>query len=178
MSEESKPPRTFSDPKEIELLVLDVDGVLTDGSINIDDDGREIKRFYVRDGYAMKHWMGLGYQIAIITGRSGEALNHRLRSLGVHEEMVVQGSRGKGADLDEIVQRTGIAIERVSCVGDDWPDLPMIERVGYPMCPADAEPEVRQRCAYITHRPGGQGSVREAIAHLLIAKNQHQPPVS
>ncbi len=168
-------PRTFSDPASIELLVLDVDGVMTDGSINIDDDGRETKRFHVRDGFAMKLWLTKGYRLAIITGRSGEALKHRLRSLGLPDEMVIQGSRDKSAALDVILERTGIDVARAAHMGDDWPDLPAIERVGFPICPANAEPEVIERCALVTKRDGGQGAVREAIAQLLIAKGEYAP---
>lgn len=167
--------RQFSDPKGIELIILDVDGVLTDGSINIDDDGRETKRFHVRDGYAMKMWMRLGFKLAIITGRSGEALTHRLASLGVPGDMVIQGSRDKGADLDTLIARTGIDETRIACMGDDWPDLPMIARVGYPIAPGDGEPEVLGRCAFITRRAGGHAAVREAIAHLLSAKGLYEP---
>jgi 3-deoxy-D-manno-octulosonate 8-phosphate phosphatase (KDO 8-P phosphatase) len=167
----------YADPSSIRLLVLDVDGVLTDGSINIDDDGRETKRFHVRDGYAMKLWMRQGYHLAVITGRSGTALQHRLNSLGVPEEMVIQGSRDKSADLDTIMERAGVPIERTACMGDDWPDLAMMNRVGYPMCPADAEPEVIRACAFIAARPGGHACVREAIAHLLDARDAYDPDV-
>lgn len=167
--------RIFSDPASIELLVLDVDGVLTDGSINIDDDGRETKRFHVRDGYAMKLWMRQGLHLAIITGRSGMALTHRLSSLGVPEDMVIQGSKDKAADLELIMQLCGVSEEHAACMGDDWPDLPMMRRVGYPMCPADAESEVQTQCAYIANRSGGHACVREAIAHLLSAREAYTP---
>ncbi len=170
--------RRFSDPRDIELFVLDVDGVLTDGSINIDDDGRETKRFHVRDGYAMKLWMRHGFKLAVITGRSGEALLHRLATLGVPDNLIIQGSRGKGDDLDTIVSRTGIDEPRIACMGDDWPDLPIIRRVGYPIAPADAEPEVLALCAHVTARRGGHAAAREAIAHVLSAKGLYEPPPS
>lgn len=168
--------RIFTDPASVELLVLDVDGVLTDGSINIDDDGRETKRFHVRDGYAMKLWMGSGLPLAVITGRSGQALSHRLRSLGVPDEMVIQGSRDKSAALDTILDIAGVEESRAAHMGDDWPDLSILQRVGYPMCPSDAEPEVRRVCAFASSRPGGHAAVREAIAHLLAARGQYHPP--
>lgn len=167
---------THADPASIRLLILDVDGVLTDGSINIDDDGRETRRFHVRDGYAMKLWMRQGYHLSIITGRSGMALTHRLNVLGVPEDMVIQSSKDKSADLDIILQRSDVPIEHAACMGDDWPDLPMMRRIGYPMCPADAEPEVRAQCAYIADKPGGHACVREAIAHLLTARGSYAPP--
>jgi len=169
--------RDFSDPAEIELLVLDVDGVLTDGSINIDDHGHELKRFHVRDGYAMKLWVSLGNQIAVVTGRTGSALQHRLDSLEVPKNLIFQGCRDKSEALTQVLEHTGCDEERTSFMGDDWPDLPAIERVGYPMCPADAEFEVRRVCALVTSRAGGNAAVREAIAHLLEARGQYHPPV-
>lgn len=175
MKDASTKARVFSDPSSVKLLVLDVDGVMTDGSINIDDHGHETKRFHVRDGYAMKLWMSKGYKLAIITGRSGSALQHRLESLGVPEKMIIQGSRDKSTALDTILEEAGCDVLHVAYMGDDWPDLPAIDRVGFPMCPADAEAEVIERCALITKRPGGQAAVREAIAHLLRSKREYFP---
>jgi len=171
-----KTTRQFSDPKIIELFVFDVDGVLTDGSINIDDEGRETKRFHIRDGYAFKLWMAAGYKVAIITGRTGKALLHRLATIGVPDDMIIQGSRDKSADLDLIIGRTGVEEERIAYMGDDWLDIPPMRRVGLPFAPADAEPEVRAVAARITTRAGGQGVAREAIASILRAKGQYEPP--
>lgn len=168
--------RLFADPKDIELLILDVDGVLTDGSININDDGSETKRFHVRDGYAMKMWMNAGLKLAIITGKSGEALKHRSRALGIDDSMLIQGSRDKSASLDAIMGLTATVESKIALMGDDWPDLPAITRVGYPMCPADAEAEVRDVCAWTATRNGGHGAVREAIAHVMGAMGIYQPP--
>ena len=176
MSErEFYPGRVFADPASIELIVLDVDGVLTDGSINIDDDGRETKRFHVRDGYGMKLWMNMGFHLAIITGRSGSALTHRLKSLGVPYDMIIQGSKDKGKDLQTILERCDAVPEVTACMGDDWPDLKMMARVGYPMCPADAEFEVRSSAAFVCSKTGGNAAVREAIAHLLGARDIYHP---
>jgi len=163
------------DPAQIELFIFDVDGVLTDGSININDDGSETKRFSVRDGYAFRLWQNAGLKIAIITGRSGSALMHRMRSLGVDESLIIQGSRNKSDALDVIIERTGIDASRIAYMGDDWPDLPAITRVGFPTCPSDAEPEVRNACTFIATKPGGNGAAREAIAHILCAKGLHSP---
>lgn len=164
-----------ADPAQIELFVFDVDGVLTDGTINIDDDGRETKKFHVRDGYAMKLWTRCGLKIAIITGRTGQALLHRTRSLGIDDAMVIQGSRDKSASLDELIERTGIDASRIAFMGDDWPDLPALKRVGLPVAPADAEPEARALCALVTTRNGGRGAAREAIARVLSAKGLYHP---
>ena len=158
------------DPKDIELIVFDVDGVLTDGTINIDDDGRETKRFHVRDGFGMKLWLSKGFKLAIITGRSGEALKHRLAPIGIPGELVIQGSRDKSADLDRVLSMTGVGADRAAFLADDWPDIPALERVGYPMAVSDAEPEVLALARYVSVRNGGHGAARDAIAHLLNAK--------
>tara|TARA_R110002073_G_scaffold1715_3_gene12333 strand:+ start:92842 stop:93348 length:507 start_codon:yes stop_codon:yes gene_type:complete len=164
-----------TDPSQIELIIFDVDGVLTDGSININDDGSETKRFSVRDGYAFRLWLNAGLKIAIITGRSGKALTHRLYSLGIDESMIIQGSKDKSEALDDIIQRTGIDASKIAYMGDDWPDLPALTRVGLPICPADAEPEVIAACELVTQKPGGHGAAREAIAHILGAKGLYSP---
>jgi len=159
-------------PKDIaanvELFVLDVDGVLTDGSIYIDDLGRETKRFNVRDGFGIKLWQKLGLHAAIITGRTGKAVQYRMAELKVQH--VVQGSGDKGKAVEELAGKLGIGLEKVACLGDDWPDLAMMKRVGYPMCVADADSRVKKAAAFVTKMAGGQGAAREAIEHLISSK--------
>jgi len=162
-------------PATIELIIFDVDGVLTDGSINIHDDGSETKRFNVRDGYAFRLWRNAGFKIAIITGRSGQALAHRMNALGIDDKLMIQGSKDKSKSLDLIIERTGINESMIAYMGDDWPDLPALTRVGFPICPHDAEPEVRSVCDLVTSKPGGHGAAREAIAHILRAKGLYTP---
>lgn len=157
-----------ADPAKVELLVLDVDGVLTDGSILLDDDGRETKRFNIRDGLGLRVWMRLGFKAAVITGRTGGAVKHRMAELGIED--VVQGSQRKGEALAGLAVRTGVGLDRIACIGDDWPDLAVMRRVGYPMAVADADPRVRAAAVYVTKSPGGRGAVREAVEHLLDAK--------
>ncbi|MFM9996017.1 MAG: KdsC family phosphatase [Phycisphaerales bacterium] len=152
-------------PASITLLALDVDGVLTDGSIVIDDDGRETKRFNVRDGFGIALWRKLGFTVAIITGRKSLVVEHRARELGI--DPVIQGSTDKSASLDEVLARTGIAAANAAFVGDDWPDIPAMRRVGYPIAVGDADPRVKAIARYVTTLPGGRGAVREAIEHLL-----------
>jgi 3-deoxy-D-manno-octulosonate 8-phosphate phosphatase (KDO 8-P phosphatase) len=152
-------------PETIKLLALDVDGVLTDGGIMLDDHGRELKRFCAADGVGLRTWSRLGYRAAIITGRSGSALLHRLRELGIAD--VIQGSKNKAASLAELHARTGVAPEAMAFLGDDWPDLPVLRRVGYPMAVANADHAVKKAARFVTQRPGGHGAVREAIEHLL-----------
>ncbi len=164
-----------SDPASIELIIFDVDGVLTDGTININDDGSETKKFNVRDGFGMRLWLDAGFKIAIITGRSGEALKHRLASLKIDPELVIQGSRDKSEALDVIVEKTSIDPSKIAYLADDWPDLVAMHRVGLPMAVHDAEPEVIEAAAFVTARKGGRGAARDAIAHLLKAKGMYQP---
>lgn len=153
---------------EITMLVLDADGVLTDGSILLDDDGREVKRFSVRDGFGVKLWQRMGFAAAIITSRSGRALEHRARELGI--ELVIQGAADKAAALAELARRSGTEPAQMAYLADDWPDLPALRLVGYPMAVADAEPAVRAIAAHVTARPGGRGAVRDAVEHLLGAR--------
>ena len=164
-----------SDPSSIELFIFDVYGVLTDGSININDDGSETKRFSVRDGLGFKLWMEAGFKLAIITAKTGDSLKHRMKSLGVDDSMIIQGSKNKSEALDEIIKRTGIDESRIAYMGDDWPDLGAINRVGFPVCPNDAEPEVQAACTFVTAKPGGHGAARQAIAHILVAKGIYTP---
>jgi 3-deoxy-D-manno-octulosonate 8-phosphate phosphatase (KDO 8-P phosphatase) len=151
--------------ERIRLLCLDVDGVLTDGSIWISDRGEETKRFHVRDGFAIRLWQRLGGTVAVITGRSGLALRHRLDELGVRH--LVNGSPDKGRDLERLLGELGIPATACAMVGDDLPDLPAMRRCGYPIAVADAAAEVRAAAAFVTTTGGGHGAVREAIEHLL-----------
>lgn len=163
-------------PPDIELLILDVDGVLTDGGIMLDDNGAETKRFHVRDGTGIRIWLELGYQVAMITGRSGKALAHRTAELGVKH--VIQGSRDKGAAFDELTRSLSIDPSRAAVLADDLPDLPVMRRAGYAMAVADASREVRKLASYVTSRPGGHGAAREAVELLLKAKNRWDDAIS
>jgi 3-deoxy-D-manno-octulosonate 8-phosphate phosphatase (KDO 8-P phosphatase) len=152
--------------RKIELLLLDVDGVLTDGTLHYSDDGVETKRFHVRDGSGLKLWQFAGKRIAVISGRRSRAVANRCAELGI--EIVKQGA---GADkrpaFAEVLAETGLAPERICAVGDDWPDLPLFERCGLAIAPADASRDAIARADYITTVPGGHGAVRDAIEWLL-----------
>jgi len=156
--------------EQIKLLCLDVDGVLTDGGISIDDAGHETKRFHVRDGAAMRMWSKLGLEIAIITGRNGMALRHRLRELGVRH--VIAGSKEKGASFDALVAELGLSPSQVAMIGDDLPDLPILRRCGLPIAVRDASQEVLDLARFVTARAGGSGAVREAVEHILKAQGR------
>jgi 3-deoxy-D-manno-octulosonate 8-phosphate phosphatase (KDO 8-P phosphatase) len=156
---------TDDEVNRIELLCLDVDGVLTDGSILLDDSGAETKRFHVRDGTGLSIWRRLGYRTAIITGRSGMAVFHRADELGIRH--VFQRAPDKAAALRQVLAAMDLRASQAAVIGDDLPDLPMMTLAGYPIAVADAAPEVRKAARFVTARPGGKGAVREAIEHVL-----------
>jgi len=156
-----------ADPARVRLLVLDADGTLTDGGIHVDGHGVETKRFFVRDGFAIRAWMRSGREIAVITGRGEGSLRHRLADLGVRH--LVTASGPKGPVIEDLLLRLGVAPEEAAAMGDDLPDLALLSRVGYPMAVADAAPEVLAASAWVSRLGGGHGAVREAIEHLMRA---------
>lgn len=149
----------------IRLLLLDVDGVLTDGRIVYTDAGHEIKAFHVRDGAGLKFWHRSGGRTAILTGRSSPVVTRRAAELGV--ESVVQGADEKLPALRRILTETGLGPEQVCAVGDDLPDLPVLTRCGLAVAVADAAPEVRAVAQLVTTAPGGHGAVREVVEWLM-----------
>ncbi|MHC4994601.1 MAG: KdsC family phosphatase [Planctomycetota bacterium] len=161
---------TSPDPAPVQLLLLDVDGVLTDGSIFIDSRGHELKRFFVRDGSLIVAWKRAGFQVGVITGRPSQVTTRRLAEFGI--DLVSQGpAAGKLEAYDQLRRRAGVSNDaEVAYMGDDLADLPVLDRVGYPLAPADACDEVRDAAAYVTELPGGRGAVRQAIEHLLKSK--------
>lgn len=156
--------------RKVELLVLDVDGVLTDGLIHIADTGVETKTFHTRDGLGLAVWMRLGGDAAIITGRSGMSVRHRATELGVRH--VLQGVGEKASAFGGLLRELGLHASQTAVIGDDLSDLPMMRLAGYPMAVADAAEEVRGTASFVTVRPGGRGAVREAIEHLLKAADR------
>ena len=154
----------------VRLLLLDVDGVLTDGSVIYADDGSELKRFHVRDGSGLKLWHAAGKRSAIVSGRQSAAVERRAAELGIGP--VLQGRDDKLAALAEVLAATGLTPEEVCAVGDDLPDLPVLRRCGLAVAVADACPEVRAAAAYVTAAPGGRGAVREAVEWLLKAQGR------
>ena len=140
----------------VELLLLDVDGVLTDGGIIYTDTGTETKRFHVRDGAGLKAWQLVGHRVAIVSGRRSPALERRAAELGI--TLVLQGRADKRLALDEVLVATGLQPEQVCAVGDDLPDLPILRRVGVAIAVCDACLEVRAMADYVTAVPGGTGA--------------------
>jgi 3-deoxy-D-manno-octulosonate 8-phosphate phosphatase (KDO 8-P phosphatase) len=149
----------------IELLVLDVDGVLTDGVIAIDDAGVETKHFHVRDGGGIALWRRAGKRVAILSGRSAPCVDHRAAELGIHP--VLQGVAEKGAAFRGLLEELGVEPGQVCAMGDDLADLPMLALAGLAACPADAAAEVLDAAHYVARAPGGKGAVRELVEVIL-----------
>lgn len=149
----------------VRLLVLDVDGVLTDGSIVYSDSGEELKRFHVRDGSGLKLWQSAGMHAAVLSGRSSPAVSRRAAELGI--SVVLQGRSDKLVALAEILEITGCTAAQACAIGDDLQDLPLLNAVGVAVAVADACPEVRTMADYATATPGGHGAVRELVEWLL-----------
>ena len=162
--------------EDIELLCVDVDGVMTDGSIAIDDHGLETKCFHVRDGTGIRIWIRMGFQLALITGRTGMSLRHRASELGIRH--VIQGTQSKQESFGQLLQQLSLNASQVAVLGDDLPDVPMMRLAGYPMAVADAVHEVQQLAQFVTILPGGRGAVREAIEHLLKGKQRWDEAVA
>lgn len=151
---------------QIRCLCLDVDGVLTDGRLWIDDHGLPLRAFHVHDGFAIRCFQRVGGVVMILTGKESNCVAARARELGI--EHVVQGSEDKLADLHRLLAQQVILPAEVAMIGDDWPDMPVLRAVGYPIAVANAIDEVKSIARYVTIRSGGMGAVREAVEHLLI----------
>jgi 3-deoxy-D-manno-octulosonate 8-phosphate phosphatase (KDO 8-P phosphatase) len=154
----------------VRLLCLDVDGVLTEGAVVLDGEGRELKSFSVRDGLGIVLWQRLGGKVAVLTGRSSGAVERRMQELGVAQ--VRQGCKDKAQDLRAVAAECGIPLDQAAFVGDDLPDLPAMRLCGYPVAVQDAAPEVRAAAAFVSVAPGGKGAVREVVEHLLKAQDR------
>lgn len=153
----------------VRLLALDVDGVLTDGRLHFDADGRESKVFHVRDGHGIKEVLRAGIAVAVISGRRSHAVETRMDELGVH--YVRQGVNDKLGALHDIANELQIPLAAVACVGDDTLDLPIMAAVGLAIAVADAHPAVCTAAGWCTELPGGRGAVRE-VCDLLLAAQQ------
>jgi YrbI family 3-deoxy-D-manno-octulosonate 8-phosphate phosphatase len=155
---------------KIELLILDVDGVLTDGRIIMNDQGEEIKCFHVRDGHGLRLLLNAGIHVAIITGRKSKTVKYRARDLGIRE--VYQGVKNKEFLCNELIQHKKLDKKQVCCIGDDLPDLSMFNQVGISIAVADACPEVRAVADLVTKNKGGDGAVREVCELILKAQGK------
>ena len=154
----------------VALLLLDVDGVLTDGKVIYDDHGTQIKAFDVKDGLGMRLLMAANIPVGIVTGRESKALSHRCQNLGI--TLLYQGIKDKADTLSHILEKTGIPAAQTAFVGDDLMDLPILSKVGFPIAVADAGKDVLDRAVGITRAKGGHGAVREVCEAILKAKGQ------
>ena len=159
--------------RDIKLVTCDVDGVLTDGRIYVDDDGRETKAFNALDGVGMKMLMRAGITVAWITGSSAPAVMHRARTLGVAR--VIQGAEDKVTPWETL--RSELALPAAACahIGDDLPDVPVFVRCGLAVAVPHAPPIVRARAHFVTGRGGGRGAVRELCEMILAAQGVLDP---
>ena len=156
----------------IELLVLDVDGVLTDGRLYFGPRGETLKVFHVRDGHGLKLLMGSGVTVAAISGRKSAAVTARMRELGIRH--VVQGCSDKVAALGKLLAKLDLQARQCACLVDDTVDLPLMSAVGFAGAVADAHPVTLAAAHWVAKAPGGQGAVRELCDALLRARARHR----
>ena len=152
----------------IRMLILDVDGVLTDGRLYFGPRGEALKQFHVRDGLGIQQVAQAGIEVAVISGRKSKMVDIRCRELGV--EHVRQGAKDKVAELDRLCAQLKIEPSACACVGDDVPDVPLMGKVALAFAVADAHPQARHAAHLITKLPGGHGAVREVCDYLLAHK--------
>ncbi len=160
----------------IRLLVLDVDGVMTDGGVYYDENGLAMKRFHVHDGISIKMAQSVGLEVAAVSGMAVACVAKRLEALGIKE--YVGGVHNKATHVDEIRKRLGLEWEEIAYMGDDWIDLAPMRRVGLPVAVPNAVPEVKDVAKMITERSGGQGAIRECIVWILQCQGKYEELLS
>jgi 3-deoxy-D-manno-octulosonate 8-phosphate phosphatase (KDO 8-P phosphatase) len=162
--------------KKLKLLILDVDGVLTDGKLFFDNDGNEYKAFHSRDGHGIKLLRQTGVEVAVISGRKSSSVALRMKNLGI--EYVYQGHENKIAAFNEIIEKLQITPDQAAHVGDDLLDLPIMTRVGLAIAVDDANFAVKQRADWCTTLPGGHGAVREVCDLIMQAQGRFDDVVN
>ncbi len=156
--------------ESIELILADVDGVLTDGRVVIDNQGIETKQFHIRDGMGIRLWQKAGYRFGVVTSRSSQVVKMRAAELGIG--IVRQGTSDKLSTVLEILGELRLAPSQACYIGDDLPDLPAVRAVGLGVAVADACPDLREAAHYVTSLPGGAGAVREVVELVLKAQRR------
>jgi len=154
--------------KNIKLVIFDVDGVMTDSSLFMGDDGQEYKAFNSKDGHGLRMLQECGVKAAIITGRKSNVVAHRMNDLGI--DLIYQGYRDKTPAFDDLMEKIGLSIDQIAYVGDDVVDLPVMSRVNFAIAVQDAHPFVKQHAHWITPRDGGYGAVRDVCEFILEAQ--------
>ena len=155
--------------EKIRLVAFDVDGVFTDGRFYLSDDGVESKAFNTQDGYGVRRLLDAGIAVAVISGRESQAVVRRMAELGVAH--VVLGCKDKVAALDQLAAELGLSASECAYVGDDLPDLPLLDHVGFSVAVANAVSLLQEVCDYVTRQPGGFGAVRE-VCDLIVAAGE------
>lgn len=155
--------------EKIRLVAFDVDGVFTDGRFYLSDDGVESKTFHTQDGYGVRRLLDAGIAVAVISGRKSQAVTQRMAELGVAH--VVLGCKDKVAALDKLAAELGLSASECAYVGDDLPDLPLLDHVGFSVAVANAVSLLQEQCDYVTGKPGGFGAVRE-VCDLIVAAGE------
>lgn len=155
--------------RKIKLLLLDVDGVLTDGSLLYGPEGEVVKNFFVRDGYGLKLWHEAGFRSGIISGRDSDIVSFRAAELKM--SFVYQGNDDKIVSFNELIAEAKVSSEEIAFVGDDTLDIPVFERVGLAIAVADAHDDVKAAAHFVTKTRGGRGAVREVIDMLLKSRS-------
>jgi len=162
--------------QKIKILICDLDGVFTDGSLYVGSGGNEMKRFHVLDGAGVALLRAIGFPLAVISGRGSEASSQRMREIGL-EKNFYQGNLAKIEPYMKIKEKYGVEDAEIAYVGDDLVDIPLMRRVGVPMAVANALPEVKQNALYVSKVAGGQGAVREIIELILRAQHRYREAV-
>jgi len=154
---------------KIRLVAFDVDGVFTDGRFYLSDEGIESKAFHTQDGYGVRRLLDSGIAVGVISGRSSPAVEKRMAELGIAH--VILNCKDKVAAMDELAAALGLSTSECAYVGDDLPDLPLLEHVGFSVAVANAVPALQERCDYVTKKSGGFGAVREICNLIVTASN-------
>ena len=160
----------FSKAAQIQLVIFDVDGVLTDGRLYLGNDGNEYKAFHIRDGHGIKMLLETGVEVAIISGRQAASVERRMADLGIRHAWL--GVQDKRAAFDSLLTQLGLTAEQAAFVGDDLIDLPVMTRVGLAIAVQDADPFVQRHAHWQTLSRGGRGAAREVCELLLEARGQ------
>ncbi|MFD2518871.1 KdsC family phosphatase [Salinimicrobium flavum] len=150
---------------QITTFIFDVDGVLTDGTLQISTEGELLRTMNIKDGFAMKHAMQQGLTVCVISGGNNEGVRHRLKGLGVTD--IYLGCHDKVEQMEEFLDIYNINPENVLYMGDDIPDYYVMQKVGLPCCPQDAVAEIKEISRYVSHRKGGKGCVRDVIEQVM-----------
>jgi len=167
------PPAVRERAAAVRLMVFDVDGVLTDGSLYYGENGEELKRFHTLDGHGLRLLTEGGLKIALVTGRSGPIVSRRAAELGIAD--VMQGARDKASALTELAQRHAVALNQTGFMGDDIIDLPAMQRAGFAASVPNAPGYITQAAHWVASQPGGSGAVRECCDLLLASQGRLGP---